>query len=75
MLSSGFNALGCRGEKEHLLSIKFHSDTFQVSCYDNADAAQMLFSRHLSDPLLLTQNSNCESIEQQQHSMDGGIHP
>lgn len=28
-----------------------------------------------SDPLLLAQNRNCDAIELQYHSMDGGIHP
>lgn len=37
--------------------------------------AEMLLSRHLSDPLLLSQNSDCDAIEQQYHSMDGSIHP
>lgn len=46
--------------------MKFHSGTFLY--------AQMLFSRHLSDPLLLSQNRNCDTFELQYPSMDGGIH-
>lgn len=37
--------------------------------------AEMLLSRPPSDPLLLSQNSDCDAIERQYHSMDGSIHP
>lgn len=45
--------------------MKFHSGIFLY--------AQMLFSRHLSDPLLLSQNRNCDVFELQYPSMDGGL--
>lgn len=47
--------------------MKFHSGTFLC--------ARMLFSSHLSDPLLLTQNRKCVTIELQCPCIDESIHP